>query len=185
LPGEHYVMLIRCGEADHERIFHTRTGPHQRIKVSTNSRLSVLADSIVSLVPSVRHGPLHIILYVNKDQGRIQVPLCVSVTELFFMTNQSRESEVLYFIHLLISRRRERRGWIERHFRLLFAAAVCRCFLTHSGAISRLTVQVPLLIATTVNHGRSAGRSGVAFLRSHSLKWQFISHSDAWRRCLQ
>jgi hypothetical protein len=96
LAGEYYVTLTPCSQADHERIFHTRTGPHQRIKVSTNSRLSTIADYIVSLVPSLRQRPFHIALYVNSDQGRICVPLCLSVAELFFMTNQSREGDVFY-----------------------------------------------------------------------------------------
>jgi hypothetical protein len=96
LAGEYYVTLIPCSQTDHERIFHTRTGPHQRIKVSTNSRLSTIADYIVSLVPSLRQRPFNIALYVNSDQGRIRVPLCLSVAELFFMTNQSHEGGVFY-----------------------------------------------------------------------------------------
>jgi hypothetical protein len=96
LVGEYYVTLIPCSQADHERIFHTRTGPHQRIKVSTNSRLSTIADYIVSLVPSLHQRPFHIALYVKSDEGRVRVPLCLSVAELFFMTNQSREGGVFY-----------------------------------------------------------------------------------------
>jgi hypothetical protein len=94
--GEYYVTLIPFTASDHERIFHTRSGPHQRIKVSTNSRLSTVAEYIVNLAPSLRQSRICVALYVSNGPNRVRIPLCLSVAELFFMTNQSREGEVFY-----------------------------------------------------------------------------------------
>jgi hypothetical protein len=94
--GEYYVTLIRFTPSDHERIFHTRSGPNQRIKVSTNSRLSTVAEYIVNLAPSLRQSCTRVALYVSNGQDRMRIPLCLSVAELFFMTDQSREGEVFY-----------------------------------------------------------------------------------------
>jgi hypothetical protein len=90
---EYYLTLILCNQTHHVRIFHTRTGLHQRIKISTNSRLSTIADYIISSVSSLHQRSFHISLDVNSDQGRIQV---LSVAKLLFMTNQSREGEIFY-----------------------------------------------------------------------------------------
>jgi hypothetical protein len=94
---ELYVTLIPCTKYDHERIFRTRSGPHQRIKVSQNSRLTTIAQYVLGLAPSSRgNRPSHISFYAKRGGDHVSLPLCLTLGELFLITNQPRDGELFF-----------------------------------------------------------------------------------------
>jgi hypothetical protein len=106
--GEFYVCLIPCAQSDHERIFRTRTGPHQRIKVSRNSRLTAIAHYIQNLISPPNRHPTRVELYTVAGSERLSVPLCLTVGELYYMTNQQGDGELYYSLIDGNSEERER-----------------------------------------------------------------------------
>jgi hypothetical protein len=94
--GELYVTLLPCTPADQARIFRTNSSTHQRVKVSKNSRLTAIAQYVLGLVPPSRSQPTSIAFYAKARADLVAVPLCFTVGELFFITNQFRDGEVYY-----------------------------------------------------------------------------------------
>jgi hypothetical protein len=96
MDGDCYITLLPYAISDHERIFKSKTGPHQRIKVSGSSTLGNISNYALAMAGRTRNPGTHIALYVQNGTERLSLPLSLSVGEFLSITNQTKEGSVYY-----------------------------------------------------------------------------------------
>jgi hypothetical protein len=92
-----FITLLPFSVLDHERVFRTKTGPQQRIKVSASSTLASIASYILNLSVTPRGPDTYVKLYVENGAGRLSLPLSLSVGEFLSIANRGKEGALYYF----------------------------------------------------------------------------------------
>jgi hypothetical protein len=83
------LTVIPCSEMNENQTFLAHSLPRQRIRVSRRSRLVDIAEYLLNLVASTSVRPSRIVLYAPTETGRVSLPLCLTLDELFFITNRT------------------------------------------------------------------------------------------------
>jgi hypothetical protein len=91
-----YITLLPYSVSDHERIFKTKTGPQQRIKVTATSTLANVATYVLNLATNSRTSTTYVKLFVDNGSERLGLPFSLSVGEFLCISNRTREGAVYY-----------------------------------------------------------------------------------------
>lgn len=93
--AEVYIQIFPLWNSDHKRIYRNKSNPVQRIKVSNNTTLYVIASYIHRLAgPDARDTT--VCLYVRYGAEAIQLPLSITTAEFLLMTDQDKQGEIRY-----------------------------------------------------------------------------------------
>ena len=93
--AEVYVQIVPLLNSDHKRIYQNKNNPVQRIKVSNNTSLLVIASYIHRLAGADASSTT-VALYIPYGTESIRLPLSIKTAEFLLMTNQGKEGKVMY-----------------------------------------------------------------------------------------
>ena len=93
--AELYVQIVPLLNADHKRIARNKSNPLQRIKVSNNTTLYVIASYIHRLAGPDAQDTV-VALHVPYGKDSIQLPLSMTAAEFLLITNQERQGDLMY-----------------------------------------------------------------------------------------
>jgi hypothetical protein len=96
--NDFHIKLTPCQSSDSARFRQQKLHSLPEMKVSYGSRLTSVSAFLLNEIPPGLPKPSEIILYIKRGNDRIVVPQCLTIGELFFMTNQGQKGEIFYSV---------------------------------------------------------------------------------------